>query len=354
MGWWDRVVGRFFGPAGAGSAAGPSADQPAVAALDAPPEPAPEPAEQPAEQNASAWWLVEGATLREPAAVKRPDLSAEAIALEELLVSHFDGHDLEIPTLPHVPQRVLSRLRSRDCTVADLAREISEDQVVAAAVLRTCNSPMFRGLEKITALTPAVARLGSRALQTLMMHQSLRAAMFHSKSGDNDLANILWTRSLAAAVVMHELAPLTTVEREDAFLIGLLHDIGNVMVLRLVRTHERMAGTRIDLEAFEYLCHECHQEFGELIARAWKLPGVLASLIAGHHDRPHPGDPLATERWLVQLADMIIALLGYAPHAPYDLLNSLPAGELGLANDAAFAATLPQLPARVEHLLATL
>ena len=355
MSWWDRIAARLFGQADSGSptataTASPPADSArGAAAATATASPPPDSPDE--EPDGPQWWALPDATLTETAPVQRPELSPEASALEGLLASHFDGHDLEVPSLPHVPQRVLQRLSDPNCTIAELARCLSEDQVVAAAVLRTCNSPMYRGLEKITALAPAVARLGSRILRTLMMHQSLRAALFHSKGGDRELANSLWRRSLAAAAVMRSLSPLTGLDPEDAFLIGLLHDIGNVMVFRVAHKQAELTRYHVDADTFEYLCHECHQEFGELVAQAWKLPRTLATLIADHHTRPGPDDPLRVERLQLELTNMILAMLDFAPPAAYDLPASVPARELGLPDRHEFIPLLSELPDRIDDVL---
>ena len=74
-------------------------------------------------------------------------MSTEARALENALVSHFDGHDLTIPSLPRVPEGVLRELRSSDCDYGKVAGLIAEDQVIAAAVIRMANSPIYGGVQ---------------------------------------------------------------------------------------------------------------------------------------------------------------------------------------------------------------
>jgi HD-like signal output (HDOD) protein len=237
---------------------------------------------------AAHWWAPEGATLVEPLEVQRPELTTEARALENLLVSHFDGHDLNMPMLVQGAEQVLGRLRNPDCNLAEVSHDIANDPVIAASVLRMANSPLYRGLNKITALQPAVTRLGVKALRVLMMHISLRAAIFQGK-GRDEWAERIWAGSQASAVIMHSLSAFTRVDENDAFLLGLLHDIGQVIVLRVVRTNQALSGAEIDDDTFDYLCHECHQEFGELVAAAWELPSTFRSLIADHHAYPACG-----------------------------------------------------------------
>ncbi len=300
------------------------------------------------------WWAPEGATLTEQLEVQRPELSNEAQALEKLLISHFDGHDLTLPPLLHTAETLLPRLRHADCDLATVSNGLSEDQVIAASVLRMANSPLYRGLSKIAGIRPAVNRLGTRALRTLLMHESLRAATFFRKRDQQEMARIVWRRSLASACIMRSLADFTDLDKEDAFLIGLLHDVGNVVVLRILFGTQGAPCHTLDDDTFEYLCYECHQEFGELIADAWHLPPNLKAVICDHHTYPGDDDPLRTTRLTVQLTDMIKAMLGYAPEASYDLLESRVVRDLGLRDRDDFVAFLRRLPEEVDETVAAL
>lgn len=362
MGVWDWFLKSLIGdreatsPTGRASADRHQAGDGAVAVLDQPdPSLTDSPATPPAvEQKAEVvqrWWALDYISTTEPAEVDRPDLCTEARALENLLVANFDGHNLTLPALPHVPERVLRRLRNRQTGLADVAKDIAEDQVIAAEVIRMANSPLYRGLNKITALQPAVTRLGVNALRILMMNQSFRSATFHRKGADTDLASIVWYRSLAGATIMRGLAQFTHLDAEDAFLLGLLHDIGNIIVLRTVDEQRAVTEYSIDIETFEYLCHECHQEFGELIADAWKLPGSLQTLIADHHNYPTDDDPLRTERLLLIVTDMVAQMIGYGTPAQYDLLSTRAAQSLGLHEHPRFEGYLEQLPRELEETL---
>ncbi|MGB2984322.1 MAG: HDOD domain-containing protein [Phycisphaerae bacterium] len=357
MGLWSWITGKrtqgstALRACSCGESGGPkSADDGAVAVLE-PPEAA-VPAAQ--EDVVEKWWAPEGETLTEPLEVERPELTADARALENLLISHFDGHDLTLPPLLQVAERVLPRLGDPDCALATVANELAKDQVIAAAVLRMANSPLYRGLNKIAALQPAVSRLGTRAIRMLLMHESLRAAMFVCKGYGRELARMIWCRSLASACIMRGLSDFTKIDRENAFLIGLLHDIGDVVVLRIVHGEHVRPRYEIDGDSFEYLCYECHQEFGELVAEAWGLPTELKVIMADHHTYPPPDDPLRMQRLQLQLTNMINALLGYTPFAPYDLLASPVVHELGLADRDDFVAFLERLPDQVDETVGAL
>lgn len=350
MGLWDWVFRMISGPAARQQQTATSTDRrraahqsATVATLD--PADASTSPKSAGEKEQSPWWVPAEPTTAPSVLPERPELDAEARALENLLVSHFDGHNLNLPPLAQAAEQALAKLRDPKSSLADVARAIGEDPVIAAAVLRMANSAYYRGAEKITSLQTAASRLGTRALRTLMLHESMRSAVFQGRGAD-DWAELLWARSIAAAEVMRKLSSLTGLNEEDAALMGLLHDIGNVIVLRVVRGDRAVGGYtyEIDHDTFEYFCAICHQEFGELIADAWKLPDDLRALVTDHHSQPAPGDPLAKARWQLQLTDMILSLLGYMPYVPIDLLNTEAARQLNLAQHPGMVALLEKLP----------
>ncbi len=299
------------------------------------------------------WWAPAGVTLTEPVEPQRPVMQAEAVAMEGVLVSQFDSHDLSLPPMSEAAEKVIRSLGELNFDSARVAADIAEDQVIAAAVLRMANSAMYGGRSKITAIPLAMTRLGATALRTLMIHQSMRAAAFERSASDRDLSQLVWTRSLAGACVMRDLAVSTNADVEEAFMMGLLHDIGNVIVLREVQKQQAVLRYKIDIETFDYLCSECHQEFGELLADAWRLPARLKSLIVDHHATPAEDDPYRTERLMLQATDMVNAMVGYGPAASYDLLRARPIQQLGLADREDFVDALRELPGLVELTIAS-
>lgn len=356
MGFWSWLFGTLSEPSGSApiepgrgdarrSAGGPTtavAERPATQ----------EQASPDSDSDQTHWWTPQADSLLEPAEPQPPELASDALVLENILISHFDGHDLTVPSLNNMAERVLPKLRHADCNFAAVAHDIAEDQVLTAAILRTVNSPIYRGVERVSSVRRAVARLGTRTLRTLLMHQSLHGAIFSRRSAANCFAEMLWRRSLASACIMRGLARFTRIDEDDAYLLGLLHDIGSVIVLRIVHDEEKGGFADVDLDTFEYLCRQSHQEFGELIADAWKLPADIKSLIATHCTHPHPDDPLRIQRLMLILTDMIAAVLCFATPENYNLIQCRAARDLGLADRRDYADWLTALPSEIDNFIA--
>lgn len=337
MGLWDWVWDKLTGAPAAGARASAG---PATATSTA----------EPAPVEGDRWWKSENAALTEILVLQRPSLSAELLALENLLVAHFDGHDVNLPPMPRVPELVLRELSTPDFSVRRIGAEISEDQVTTAAVLRLANSPLYRGIGQITAVEPALVRVGATAIRTLMLHQTMQALTREERKQSQRLAEILSLRAVASGAAMRMLAPYVGVDQDEAFMYGLLHNLGAVLTLRIINRQRPYAG-RIDIDTFEYLAYQTHQEFGELLGDGWNLPDRVKALMANHHRYPDADDPLRRERLMLHVTEMMGGLLGFATEAPYDLLASRAVIDLGLADDPQFVASLPSLPDRLDDAL---
>lgn len=306
---------------------------------------------RPSEGNPSRWWVVDHDSPVEPAPVLEPELTPAATGLQNILTTQSQSGEMDLPPLPRTAEQVLQQLNDPNFKLSQLADGITGDQVLTTAVLRLANCALYAGVNEITSVRDAVSRLGSVKIRTVVLERSLRAATFQHQRAGARMAEVLWRRSLASAGTMRCLAKLVGLGQDEAYLLGLLHDIGNVIVLREVREQAVVLRQTIDTDAFEYLCFKFHEQFGRLIARDWRLPEKIERIIADHHEYPGPSDPLRTERLLLELSDMIITMLGFAPDAEYDIVHARAAVDLGLAGNDAFVAQLEQVPNEIADLI---
>ncbi len=87
---------------------------------------------------------------------------------------------------------------------------------------------------------------------------------------------------------------------EDAFLCGLLHDVGRPVLLQALVTQLKDAKLNADREAVLALVAELHEAAGSALAKAWALPDTVVTALAKHH-APKPELELPVR--IVALAD---------------------------------------------------
>lgn len=362
MGIWRALRDWLFDSPATGASANQQTDTRTRGGVTAGTRPA-DRTSQSRDGSAEPWWTPGESAARDLPRHEPRTLSTPAAGLDRLLGAIQERDDLQLPPTPSAASRVLQMLAKDSHDARQLAAEVANDEVASLAVLRQANSVLYRGREPVTDLCTAITRLGLTVLRTIMLQHSLRAAA-RPRRGDRHLAAIVWNGALASACIMRNLAELLRTvsadargprpqspDNEAAYLDGLLHDVGNVLVLRETQEQQAVLRYQIDLDEFDWLCRAHHERLGRFIGDAWNLPDTLKTLIAAHHEPRTADTPPSVA--MIALTDMLKAMLGYAPPASYDLLQSTPAQALGLTAHPAFIAFLTQLPDDLQHIECT-
>ena len=136
---------------------------------------------------------------------------------------------VELPTIPGVVLRVIAALRDPDVDSRKIGEELSRDPVLSAKVLRVANSSYFGGQRSMASIDAAVALIGTQALSRLVMASGVSSTFDDLQSID---MQIFWRDALVAAIAAHQLAPRLQTDPEEAYLCGLLHATGHLILCR--------------------------------------------------------------------------------------------------------------------------
>jgi HD-like signal output (HDOD) protein len=288
------------------------------------------------------WWVPVGPPVLEPPA------PADANAIDRELYQHcirtLDDPNIELPQISVIVQQVLMMLHSDDVDLRQAADLASRDPALTADVLRLVNSAQYRGVAEINRLEQAFVRLGVRAVRSLLLTCTAKQVAIRVGGERRTMGEELWRRSLAAGILVSALSPRYDIPEEDGFLIGLLHDIGRLAILKVVYDFQRLHGRRVTRAVFDRVCDEWHEHLGQRLAGAWGLPDPIPELCGSHHRVPAEDDPLKTQRYLLQLADAACAMLEYAPYVPYDFFCLPCVRGLGLEDTPETHRLLANLP----------
>ena len=134
---------------------------------------------------------------------------------------------VELPTIPRVVQRLIAVLRNPDVDAREVGEELSKDPVLSAKVLRLANSSFFGGQRSMASIDAAVALIGMQALNRLIVACGV-SSTFTAVPGI-DLQSY-WRDALAAATAAHKLAPRLGATAEEAYVCGLLHGTGHLIL----------------------------------------------------------------------------------------------------------------------------
>jgi len=194
----------------------------------------------------------------------------------------------DMVTLPDYFYQIQDAIGKSESSCSDLAAIIGKDQATTSMVLKIANSTYFNPLGVPVATLPnAIARLGFGETASIAMTM----ALFYGFSLRTGMANVraLWAHAYAVAVLCRQMAKPLSLDAEEMFVAGLLHDIGRVVF-----------GLRVDLEYFDRETGALfgnrliekeverfgldHAEAGAEILRLWRFPPLLIEAVEKHHE----------------------------------------------------------------------
>jgi HD-like signal output (HDOD) protein len=255
----------------------------------------------------------------------------------EVLEEQVSRGTVRVPPYPATALR-LQTVLAREYDVKELVEAMRTDPVFSGNLLRLANSALYRRGLEVTSIGAAVARVGSRELTRLAM----ASAMGQVASGAGALRPLrqrVWRQSVASALISETLARRSGGDPAEAFVAGLLHDVGKLMVLAAIEDLQQRGPSSESPATWEALVERCHVRLGGLLAERWQLPGVLGAVILTHHEPIQTAGPLTLT---VIHADAVVALLEQHPAVDEAMLL-----ELGLEVDdvRAVLEIIPSVPA---------
>lgn len=194
-----------------------------------------------------------------------------------------------LPTLPTYVMELNALLKSQPVDLKKVGKVIRTDPGLSAQVLRVCNSPLFGLRRRVINIEEAAILLGIERLRTLVLTCSVM--QFASKGLPKEQLTAFWQHSFLTALLSERIARQTDYsEKEQAYLGGLLHDIGQLPLWMLVM--EEVDGGRnpppdnwtdnVALE-HEYFGMD-HSKVGRWIAVAWNFMPSFFDVFEFHHE----------------------------------------------------------------------
>ena len=187
------------------------------------------------------------------------------------------------PVMPKVAQEIPQQCDSdSDVDLSAISEKIAQDQMIAAKVLRIANSACFGGARNMATLDQAVVLLGVSALRTLVVASSA-TAMFPEMPGFDK--ERFWSYSLQVASLCRELARMTDLDANIAFVCGMLHGIGDLLIRMAdpalsadIDGYEEVAADRA--ESQKNLMGLDYAEVGAALVQRWDFPELIQQAIA--------------------------------------------------------------------------
>ncbi len=233
----------------------------------------------------------------------------------------------DLPTLPSILLVLNNLMENPKTSAEDLGRAISKDPVLSSKVLKLVNSPFYGFPGRIGTMTQAVVILGFSTIRNLVLTTSVMQALSRGKTHHTFNTQDYWMHSLTTGAIARVIASKQNLPyQEEAFIGGLLHDIGKMIICQNLHAeydeilaYEQKNGSSTR-EAEIAILGLTHQEIGGWLAQKWHLPIALINAIHYHHQplEARLAEPPLEPESLLRLVDFVHVAdsLAHAMHHP--------------------------------------
>lgn len=249
-----------------------------------------------------------------------------------------------IATLPEITLRIIELVEDPTSTAQDLHNVISNDQALCSRILKVVNSAFYGLPRQIGSINRAIVLLGLNAVKNIAIAASLTKLFRGGDLCPTFSARDLWTHSIATASAAKLVCDeLKLGLPDEAFLAGLIHDIGIMVEMQSMRDKLIKVFDEIKInadgvpscdmrEVEQRLLGADHCAFGAGLCEAWKFPKSFTYVTAYHHNPGDLPDGSRTLTALVHVADRLAAEAGYGFRS--DLVSTEP--DPGVLEDLGF------------------
>lgn len=273
-------------------------------------------------------------------------------SLVEIVEEALDQEDIELPVFDQVALKLQQLLAKDDYSLAEVAKIIQKDQALASQVLKVANSAFYAGLRPVKTIREAAVRLGSKSIVNLVVMVTQKPLYESRHSEYAPWMKLLWSHALGTATASRWLALHTGFHQvaEESFLAGLLHDIGKLVLLKIMEDLQHAGPSKRDIPTslIADVLETMHAEQGQRLMRRQNMPEVYCEVVGQHHEPEVGADHIVLN--VVRLGNYACHKLGLGPkHDPELMLSTTPEAANLMAKDLLLA----ELQVKLEEYVAS-
>ena len=224
----------------------------------------------------------------------------------------------DLPPMPAVAARAVQLVESPAVTAKKLTEVLSNDAALTARILKIANSAMFARQREITTLTQAIMTIGFKSLKGIIVAAAVRQINKNSHTH----SKLIWENSVACAIGATMIAmTLQKKYREEIYILGLLHSLGQIVLLNAPKTSAEYTQIFTDIEEMHVTYVEAEQSvfgyahplIGALVAKKWNFSESTCDIILNYKDSIEcnvPANEVAEKTAVVNLADCLTHRVG--------------------------------------------
>lgn len=235
----------------------------------------------------------------------------------EEIVFIFKRGEMDLPSPPEISMK-FKNLINKGANMQDIGNLLSKDAGVSSKLISISNSAYYRGVTTNRNLTQALSRLGIKTTRQYA-DTILNRTMYATKNKRFRIfIENLWRHSLSCAYAAQATAKVLELELpSDPFTLGLLHDIGKLVLLQAIAELQmkNKLGGEVDTAEIQKTVDMNHGKFGASLMKLWKFPSGFVTVVA-HHDQIDKAKMVTKELLVINVANQIVKTMGFGLEEP--------------------------------------
>lgn len=180
---------------------------------------------------------------------------------------------IKLPGLPDIAQRVQRAISNPDFNFADIAKIIQTDIPLSGRIIQVANSPLYQGVEPVEHCQAAITRLGMKVVRNLVTSFAVRRLYLTKSNQTRKRSEALWKHGVKISAISFTLARISPgFDPERAMLAGLVHDIGELLILQYAETNKELLN---DQPLFNHFIQRYKHKLGAVILKQWRFENDL-------------------------------------------------------------------------------
>lgn len=205
---------------------------------------------------------------------KSLDHDEEAIIKE--IHREFHHNEFDLPSMPEVAFKINQAVQSENLDIQKIAAMIQGDPMISARAVQVANSAMYASSQPVQTIKRAVQRIGLRAMRAIVMSVTLRNLYTPQAPLIKKRMQLYYQHSIRVGIICHVLTKkIKGLDPEQAFLAGLLHDIGTVPILIRADKHDEL---KDNFELLDKVLHDLRTKVGATLLKQWGFESELITV----------------------------------------------------------------------------
>lgn len=241
----------------------------------------------------------------------RPSDTTSNVIIEDIIASIKRG-EINLPSLPKISIK-FRELLNKEADFIEIADLLRQDIAISSKLISVSNSAYYRGIVQNKTLEQAIGRLGLNVTKQYVDVVCNRSLYTTSNKKYVKVMEKLWEHALSCAFACQFVDQFLGLDLvDDAFTMGLLHDIGKLLLLQIVFELEVSGKFKDKLNMLELIntLGIYHGKFGSSLLKRWEFSDEFAN-VALYHDNLSDADIISKELLLVHFSNLLAKTMGY-------------------------------------------